>query len=126
PRLRRPGKRRRCDPRGPGCAAAPRSADSRHARAVPDRALSDLRARPDGSRAPARGRLASRGSRADPRPSRRTTLPRVRLNAFLARAGIASRRGADELIKGGRVSVNGEPGQLNTVVGKHDIVEVDG
>ena len=38
----------------------------------------------------------------------------VRLNKFLAEAGIASRRGADDLIKAGRVSVNGavqrEPG----------------
>jgi 23S rRNA pseudouridine2605 synthase len=50
----------------------------------------------------------------------------VRLNAYLARAGIASRRGADELIKAGRVLVNGEPGQLNTFVEKTDRVEVDG
>jgi 23S rRNA pseudouridine2605 synthase len=50
----------------------------------------------------------------------------MRLNAFLARAGVASRRRADELIKAGRVTVNGEPGQLNTVIGKHDRVEVDG
>ncbi len=50
----------------------------------------------------------------------------MRLNAFLARAGVASRRRADELIKAGRVIVNGEPGQLNTVVGARDRVEVDG
>ena len=50
----------------------------------------------------------------------------MRLNAYLARAGIASRRKADELIKAGRVSVNGEPGQLNTFVQQHDVVEVDG
>jgi 23S rRNA pseudouridine2605 synthase len=50
----------------------------------------------------------------------------VRLNAYLARAGVASRRGADELIKAGRVRVNGEPGQLNTVVDAGDRVEVDG
>src|SRR3954471_21171216 len=50
----------------------------------------------------------------------------MRLNAFLARAGVASRRRADELIKAGRITVNGEPGQLNTVVGAHDRVEVDG
>jgi 23S rRNA pseudouridine2605 synthase len=50
----------------------------------------------------------------------------MRLNAFLARAGVASRRRADELIKAGRVTVNGEPGQLNTMVGARDRVEVDG
>jgi 23S rRNA pseudouridine2605 synthase len=50
----------------------------------------------------------------------------MRLNAFLARAGIASRRGADELIKAGRVQVNGELGQLNTFVETIDRVEVDG
>jgi 23S rRNA pseudouridine2605 synthase len=50
----------------------------------------------------------------------------MRLNAFLARAGVASRRKADELIKAGRVSVNGAPGQLNTDVKERDRVEVDG
>lgn len=50
----------------------------------------------------------------------------MRLNSFLARAGIASRRGSDELIKAGRVLVNGEPGELNTVVGARDVVELDG
>ena len=50
----------------------------------------------------------------------------MRLNAYLARAGLASRRGADELIKDGRVRVNGEPGRLNTTVEDGDRVEVDG
>jgi 23S rRNA pseudouridine2605 synthase len=50
----------------------------------------------------------------------------VRLNAYLARTGVASRRGADELIKAGRVTVNGRPGQLNTVVQARDRIEVDG
>jgi pseudouridine synthase len=50
----------------------------------------------------------------------------MRLNAYLARAGVASRRNADELIKAGRVRVNGARGELNTVVGRHDLVEVDG
>ena len=50
----------------------------------------------------------------------------MRLNAWLARAGVASRRGADELIKAGRVTVNGDPGRLNTFVQAHDVVRLDG
>jgi pseudouridine synthase len=50
----------------------------------------------------------------------------VRLNAYLARAGLSSRRNADELIRAGRVTVNGRPGELNTFVGDADTVEVDG
>ena len=50
----------------------------------------------------------------------------MRLNAYLARAGVASRRGADALIKAGRVRVNGRPGELSTFVGDGDTVEVDG
>src|SRR5207342_651329 len=50
----------------------------------------------------------------------------VRLNRYLARAGVASRRAADDLIKAGRVTVNGRPGQLNTFVASRDVVEVDG
>ena len=50
----------------------------------------------------------------------------MRLNAYLARAGIASRRGSDDLIKQGRVKINDEPGQLNTYVHPGDRVEVDG
>jgi 23S rRNA pseudouridine2605 synthase len=50
----------------------------------------------------------------------------MRLNAYLARAGVASRRRADELILAGRVRVNGEPGELSTRVASRDVVEVDG
>jgi 23S rRNA pseudouridine2605 synthase len=50
----------------------------------------------------------------------------MRLNAYLARAGIASRRGSDDLIKAGRVKVNDVPGALNTYVHTGDRVEVDG
>src|SRR5215212_6142305 len=50
----------------------------------------------------------------------------MRLNAWLARAGVASRRGADELVKAGRVRVNGEPGRLNTFVESRDEVTLDG
>ncbi len=50
----------------------------------------------------------------------------MRLNAFLARAGVASRRGADRLIKAGRVSVNGNPGQLNDDVSEADDIKLNG
>jgi 23S rRNA pseudouridine2605 synthase len=50
----------------------------------------------------------------------------MRLNAYLARAGIASRRGAEELIRAGRVRVNGEVAGLATSVERRDSVEVDG
>lgn len=50
----------------------------------------------------------------------------MRLNAYLARAGVASRRGADALIKAGRVTVDGAPGELNTFVEAANVVRVDG
>ncbi len=50
----------------------------------------------------------------------------MRLNAYLARAGVASRRAADELIKAGKVTVNDAPGQLNTFVERTDVVRVEG
>ena len=50
----------------------------------------------------------------------------MRLNAYLARAGVASRRGAEELIRAGRVQVNGEVAGLATFVEQGDRVELDG
>jgi 23S rRNA pseudouridine2605 synthase len=50
----------------------------------------------------------------------------VRLNAYLARAGLGSRRAVEELIRVGRVRVNGEPAGLATYVDPGDCVEVDG
>lgn len=50
----------------------------------------------------------------------------MRLNAYLARAGIESRRGADRLIKAGRVYVNGQAGQLNDDVSDSDDIKVNG
>jgi 23S rRNA pseudouridine2605 synthase len=52
----------------------------------------------------------------------------MRLNRFLARAGVASRRGADDLIAAGRVTVNGATvTQLGTTVDPEvDSVEFDG
>jgi 23S rRNA pseudouridine2605 synthase len=51
----------------------------------------------------------------------------VRLNRFLALAGVSSRRGAEEFIRHGRVTVNGELStDLATQVAAADQVKVDG
>ena len=51
----------------------------------------------------------------------------VRLNKFLARAGVGSRRESDAVIASGRVSVNGEvTTEMGVQVGPDDRVEVDG
>jgi len=56
-----------------------------------------------------------------------TTATPERLNRFLARRGVASRRGADELIAAGRVTINGEVSRLGAVVNPSaDRVSVDG
>jgi len=50
-----------------------------------------------------------------------------RLNRYLARRGVASRRAADTLIAQGRVTVNGRPGSVGAVIAtERDRVAVDG
>jgi pseudouridine synthase len=55
-------------------------------------------------------------------------LPPIRLSKVLARAGLASRRGAEDLLAAGRVTVNGEvrrePGAQADPA--HDVIAVDG
>jgi len=51
----------------------------------------------------------------------------VRLNRYLSACGLGSRRGTEELIRQGRVFINGQPClTLGTIVGKTDEVVVDG
>jgi 23S rRNA pseudouridine2605 synthase len=50
----------------------------------------------------------------------------VRLNRFLASAGLGSRRGVDHLIRDGRVTVNGSVADLGATVEEADDVRVDG
>lgn len=50
----------------------------------------------------------------------------MRLNKFISEHGVASRREADAWIAAGRVTVNGQPGQLGTQVRAGDHVLVDG
>lgn len=51
----------------------------------------------------------------------------IRLNKFLSQCGVASRRGADELIADGKVLVNGRPAEPGTKVDpQHDRVTLNG
>ena len=50
----------------------------------------------------------------------------VRLNKYIAETGFCSRREADRLIAGKRVTVNGQPAGMGAVVGQGDTVLVDG
>ena len=50
----------------------------------------------------------------------------IRLNKYLSEAGICSRREADRLIDGGRVTVDGVVAGLGTKAGKNSVVLVDG
>ena len=50
----------------------------------------------------------------------------MRLNKHISESGIASRRQADAWIAAGRVTVNGERGELGTQVKPGDVVLVDG
>jgi 23S rRNA pseudouridine2605 synthase len=55
-----------------------------------------------------------------------TTALRMRLNRYLALCGLGSRRAVEDLIRFGRVQVNGEDAGLATSVGDADRVLVDG
>ena len=51
----------------------------------------------------------------------------MRINKYIASAGVCSRRKADELIANGNVKINGEVvTHLGTDVGEYDVVEVNG
>lgn len=50
----------------------------------------------------------------------------MRLNKFLAAAGVASRRGCDSLISEGKVTVNGKVAKLGLEVSESDEVSVEG
>jgi len=59
--------------------------------------------------------------------SRRLGDQTMRLNRYIAQAGLASRRKADELIENGNVRVNGKPvKQMGYIVQEGDRVEVNG
>ncbi len=50
----------------------------------------------------------------------------MRINKFLAEQGVASRRGSDEIIAEGRVTINGKTAKEGDDVSPSDVVELDG
>lgn len=80
------------------------------------------------------GGFAPRGKSFTPRPKRveyEMAIPdpneQIRLNKFLANAGLCSRREADEYIQAGKILVNGTPAtELGTKISHNDVVEYDG
>ena len=47
-----------------------------------------------------------------------------KLQKVLAQAGLGSRRKMEELMRGGRVTVNGAPATIGMRVGPHDVIRV--
>jgi 23S rRNA pseudouridine2605 synthase len=80
-----------------------------------------------GRRGPRRRRQPAHGA-GNAEPSEATPEKPIRLQVYLARAGLASRRGSEDLIREGRVRVNGRPVQeLGTrVIPGRDQISVDG
>src|SRR5690606_39485501 len=79
--------------------------------------------------APSRGRRITEGQRSlRASMSDKQNVEGVRLQKVLARAGVASRRGAEELIAQGRVSVDGETvrEQGRRVDPERAVIKVDG
>lgn len=54
------------------------------------------------------------------------TLDFMRLQQYLARSGITSRRKAEDLIRAGRVSINDHVAEIGATVGENDVVRLDG
>lgn len=50
----------------------------------------------------------------------------TRLNKFLSKSGVSSRRRADDLIKSGKVFINSEKASVGTTVGPNDKVTING
>ena len=59
----------------------------------------------------------------------KTVLPAIatyKLQKALAQAGLGSRRDMEELVRAGRVTVNGEPATIGARVGPQDVIQVNG
>ena len=52
--------------------------------------------------------------------------PSQKLQKVLAQAGLGSRRAMEDLVRAGRVTVNGEPAHIGARVGSDDVIRVEG
>ncbi|MBI3529619.1 MAG: pseudouridine synthase [Betaproteobacteria bacterium] len=107
-------------------AASPGS-ESTKRRASPRRTPKSTPAVAKGSRKPARP-PAKRGPSPPPSPPLQAAAPATvrsqKLQKVLAQSGLGSRRAMEEIIKAGKVKVNGEPAMLGMRVTTEDLIQV--
>ena len=104
-------------------AASPNS-ESGKRRASPRRTPKSTPAVAKGTRRPARP-TTKRGPPSPPSPSAAAVPPRSqKLQKVLAQSGLGSRRAMEEVIKAGKVKVNGEPATLGMRVTTEDMIQV--
>ena len=104
-------------------AASPNS-ESGKRRASPRRTLKSTPAVAKGTRRPARP-TTKRGPPSPPSPPAAAAPPRSqKLQKVLAQSGLGSRRAMEEVIKAGKVKVNGEPATLGMRVTTEDMIQV--
>jgi len=105
-------------------AASPNS-DSTKRRAAPRRAPKSTPAVAKGSRRPARP-TTKRGAPPSPPDKSAAAAPArsQKLQKVLAQSGLGSRRAMEEVIKAGKVKVNGEPATLGMRVTTEDMIQV--
>ncbi len=63
---------------------------------------------------------------AQPKPKQTRPDGTIRLNKAIAETGYCSRREADELVRLGRVSIDGKLAEMGTFIYKHQLIEIDG
>ena len=104
-------------------AASPNS-ESGKRRASPRRTPKSTPAVAKGTRRPARP-TTKRGPPSPPSPPAAAAPPRSqKLQKVLAQSGLGSRRAMEEVIKAGKVKVNGEPATLGMRVTTEDMIQV--
>ncbi len=97
--------------------------ESAKRRASPRRAPKSTPAVAKGSRRPARPTAAKRSPPSSPSPASAVARSQ-KLQKVLAQSGLGSRRAMEEIIKAGKVKVNGEPATLGMRVTTEDMIQV--